>query len=159
MIVNVVVNGENRSATVQGSESLLTMLRDELRLAGSKNACEEGECGSCSVILDGRLVCSCLVMAADTDGSTVSTVEGVAGGKGSIHPVQQALREAGATQCGFCTPGFVMAIVDLLDRVPHPDSADIGEALAGNICRCTGYGSIVRAVRRLSVAEGPGEVR
>ncbi len=154
MIVNVVVNGENRSATVQGSESLLTMLRDELRLAGSKNACEEGECGSCSVILDGRLVCSCLVMAADTDGSTVSTVEGVAGGSGSFHPVQQALLEAGATQCGFCTPGFVMAIVDLLDRVPHPDTADIGEALAGNICRCTGYGSIVRAVRRLSDAEG-----
>ena len=150
MIVNVTVNGVQRSATVLGSESLLTMLRDELRLAGSKNACEEGECGSCSVLLDGGLVCSCLVMAADTNGSTVITVEGVAGANESIHPVQQALLEAGATQCGFCTPGFVMAIVDLLDHDPNPGTADIGEALAGNICRCTGYGSIVRAVQRLA---------
>ncbi len=149
MIVSVTVNGEQRSATVLGSESLLAMLRDELRMAGSKNACEEGECGSCSVLLDGRLVCSCLVMAADTDGSTVTTVEGVAAADGSLHRVQQALLEAGATQCGFCTPGFVMAIVDLLESEPHPGAADIGEALAGNICRCTGYGSIVRAVRRL----------
>jgi aerobic carbon-monoxide dehydrogenase small subunit len=150
VIVNVTVNGEQRSANVSGSESLLTMLRDELRLAGSKNACEEGECGSCSVLLDGQLVCSCLVMAADADGSTVMTVEGVAGGSGAVHPVQHALLEAGATQCGFCTPGFVMAIVDLLDRDPHPGTADIGEALAGNVCRCTGYGSIVRAVQRLA---------
>ena len=150
MIVNVTVNGEQRSANVSGSESLLALLRDELRLAGSKNACEEGECGSCTVLLDGQLVCSCLVMAADTNGSTVMTVEGVAGGSGSIHPVQQALLEAGATQCGFCTPGFVMSIVDLLDRDSHPGTVDIGEALAGNICRCTGYGSIVRAVRRLA---------
>jgi carbon-monoxide dehydrogenase small subunit len=150
VIVSVTVNGEQRSASVFGSESLLVVLRDELRLAGSKNACEEGECGSCSVLLDGRLVCSCLVMAADTDGSTVTTVEGVAGADGSIHRVQRALLEAGATQCGFCTPGFVMAIVDLLEGEPHPGTADIGEALAGNICRCTGYGSIVRAVRRLA---------
>jgi len=118
-------------------------------LPGSKNACEQGECGSCSVILDGVLVCSCLVMAADVEGSSVTTVEGVAA-EGALHPVQEAMERAGAVQCGFCTPGIVMAAIDLFAGSPSPSSIEIKDALAGNICRCTGYGAIVRALEGLA---------
>lgn len=153
MVVTFVVNGESRSATVAGSESLLTTLRDALDLPGSKNACEQGECGSCSVLLDGELVCSCLVMAADCEGSDVRTVEGF-GSEGALHPVQQAMIDHGGVQCGFCTPGIVVAAADLLERNPSPSQDEIKEALAGNICRCTGYGGIVRALESLAEAGG-----
>lgn len=147
MIVQLVVNGEQRAATIAGRESLLAMLRDELALPGSKNACEQGECGSCSVILDGDLVCSCLVLAADCDGAEVTTVEGVAAE--GLHPVQEAMLDAGAVQCGFCTPGFVVAAAHLLATDPAPSPDDVREALAGNVCRCTGYGAILRALQSL----------
>lgn len=153
MIVTFLLNGEDTSFRVTRPGSLLDVLRDELRLPGSKDACEQGECGSCSVLLDGELVCSCLVMAADVQDSEVTTVEGIGGEQ--LHPVQAAMHEAGAVQCGFCTPGFVVAAADLFDRNPHPGTQEIKEALAGNICRCTGYGAIVRAFERLAGREAP----
>jgi aerobic carbon-monoxide dehydrogenase small subunit len=143
--ISLTVNGERREADLWGGESLLTLLRDALELPGSKNACEQGECGSCSVLLDGSLVCSCLVLAAQADGHEVVTVEGLTDG-GDLHPVQQAFVDAGAVQCGFCTPGLVVAVADLLDRVPSPSDDEIREALAGNVCRCTGYVKIFDAV-------------
>ena len=147
------VNGEPREADgLWEGESLLYALRERMGLYGSKNACEQGECGSCSVYLDGVLVCSCLVQAGQADGREIVTVEGLGDG-GALHPVQQAFVEAGAVQCGFCTPGLVVATHDLLRRVPHPDEAQIREALAGNICRCTGYAKVIDAVRR--AAEAP----
>jgi aerobic carbon-monoxide dehydrogenase small subunit len=139
------VNGEQREADAWAGESLLTTLRDRLELPGSKNACEQGECGSCSVLLDGELVCSCLVLAAQADGHDVVTVEGLAG-EGELHGVQSAFAETGAVQCGFCTPGFVVAAADLLRRVPDPTDDEIREALSGNLCRCTGYQKILDAV-------------
>jgi aerobic carbon-monoxide dehydrogenase small subunit len=146
MRITLTVNGERREADLWGGESLLTMLRDTLELPGSKNACEQGECGSCSVVLDGELVCACLVLAAQADGHEVVTVEGLAGA-GELHPVQHAFVDAGAVQCGFCTPGLVVAVVDLLDRSPSPSDDEIREALSGNVCRCTGYVKIFDAVR------------
>jgi len=145
VIVQLTVNGEPVTARVTNPGSLLDLLRDELGLPGSKNACEQGECGSCSVILDGELVCSCLVMAADAANSSVTTVEGISPQDG-LHPVQDAMLRAGAVQCGFCTPGIVVAAVDLFARNPTPSATEIKEALAGNICRCTGYGAIIRAL-------------
>jgi carbon-monoxide dehydrogenase small subunit len=141
------VNGERREADVWAGESLLTTLRDRLELPGSKNACEQGECGSCSVLLDGELVCSCLVLSAQADGHDVVTVEGLASAGGELHPVQHAFAETGAVQCGFCTPGFVVAAADLLQRTPDPTDDEIREALSGNLCRCTGYQKILDAVR------------
>ena len=146
MRVELTVNGEMRDAEVWAGESLLVTLRDRLELPGSKNACEQGECGSCSVLLDGELVCSCLVLSVQADGRDVVTVEGL-GGDGALHPVQGAFADTGAVQCGFCTPGFVVAAADLLRRVPSPTDDEIREALSGNICRCTGYGRIVSAVQ------------
>jgi carbon-monoxide dehydrogenase small subunit len=144
--VSLTVNGVPREADVWGGDSLLTMLRDSLELPGSKNACEQGECGSCSVLLDGELVCACLVLAAQADGHAVVTVEGLAHGD-DLHPVQAAFVEAGAVQCGFCTPGLVVAVADLLDRVPDPSEDEVREALSGNLCRCTGYVKVFDAVR------------
>lgn len=149
MIVSFIVNGEGVTARVTTPVSLLDVLRDQLELPGSKSACEQGECGSCSVLLDGALVCACLVMAVDAEGSTVRTVEGIASG-GTLHPVQVAMHEAGAVQCGFCTPGIVVAAADLFDRDPSPTTDQIKEAVAGNICRCTGYGAIVRALESVA---------
>ena len=148
MILTFKVNGEETVARVKTPVSLLDLLRDDVGLAGTKSACEQGECGSCSVLLDGVLVCSCLVMATDVEGSEVVTVEGI--GADTLHPVQTAMHEAGAVQCGFCTPGFVVAAAELFDRNPTPSTNEIKEALAGNICRCTGYGAIVRAFEKLS---------
>ncbi len=144
--ITLTVNGEQREADLWGGESLLEMLRDTLELPGSKNACEQGECGSCSVVLDGELVCSCLVLAAQADGHEVVTVEGLARDH-ELHPVQDAFVEAGAVQCGFCTPGLVVAVADLLERVPDPTDDEVREALSGNVCRCTGYVKIFDAVR------------
>jgi carbon-monoxide dehydrogenase small subunit len=143
--IALTVNGEAREADVWAGESLLTALRDRLGLPGSKNACEQGECGSCSVLLDGALVCSCLVLAAQADGHDVVTVEGLAR-DGGLHPVQEAFVEAGAVQCGFCTPGLVVAAADLLQDNPSPTDDEIREALSGNLCRCTGYQKILDAV-------------
>jgi aerobic carbon-monoxide dehydrogenase small subunit len=141
------VNGGEREVEAREHESLLTVLRDQLGLVGSKDACEQGECGSCSVIMDGELVCSCLVMAGAAAGRDIRTVESL-GTADRLHPVQQAFVDAGAVQCGFCTPGFVISTVALLRANPEPSDAEIKEALAGNICRCTGYGKILEAVHR-----------
>jgi carbon-monoxide dehydrogenase small subunit len=146
MQVRVNVNGEWREADVWPGTSLMSMLRDDLGLWGTKNGCEQGECGSCSVWLDGEVVCSCLVLAAQADGRRVATVESLAG-EGELHPVQQAFLDAGAVQCGFCTPGLVVAVSDLLRRDPEPPEEVIREALSGNVCRCTGYQKILDAVR------------
>jgi aerobic carbon-monoxide dehydrogenase small subunit len=149
LIVTFTLNGEPANARVSRPLSLLDLLHDDLGLAGSKSACEQGECGSCSVILDGELVCSCLVMAADIEGSEITTVEGVAG-DGVLNDVQRVMHEAGAVQCGFCTPGIVVAATELFEKNPSPDTKQIKEALAGNICRCTGYGAIIRALENLA---------
>ncbi|MDQ4082586.1 MAG: (2Fe-2S)-binding protein [Actinomycetota bacterium] len=146
MRIELSVNGEPREADVWAGESLLFALRERLGLPGSKNACEQGECGSCSVLLDGRLVCACLVLAAQADGHDVVTVEGLADGT-RVHRVQEAFVRAGAVQCGFCTPGLVVAAADLLSRTPEPSDDEIREALSGNLCRCTGYAKIFDAVR------------
>jgi len=147
--IALTVNGERHEADVWGGESLLFTLREQLELPGSKNACEQGECGSCSVWLDGELVCACLVLAAQAHEREVRTVEGLAAGE-ALHPVQEAFVEAGAVQCGFCTPGFIIAVADLLDQVPEPPEALVREALSGNLCRCTGYEKILEAVRLAS---------
>jgi carbon-monoxide dehydrogenase small subunit len=146
MKVSCVVNGRKVVADrVWEGESLLYMLRERLDLYGSKNACEQGECGSCTVLLDGTLVCACLVLAGQAEGRQVATIEGLAT-DGKLHPAQAAFIEAGAVQCGFCTPGLVVATADFLRRNPNPTEAQIREALAGNICRCTGYAKIIEAV-------------
>lgn len=140
------VNGEVREADIWPGASLLYVLREHLGLVGSKNACEQGECGSCSVWLDGDLVCSCLVLAAQAHGREVRTVEGLST-EDRLHPVQEAFLETGAVQCGFCTPGLIVAVADLLERTPSPSETVVREALAGNLCRCTGYAKIIDAVR------------
>ena len=146
MKVSCNVNGQTRTAEgVWEGESLLYMLRERLGLYGTKNACEQGECGSCSVYVDGTLVCACLVLAGQAEGREILTVEGIAGENG-LHAVQEAFVEAGAVQCGFCTPGLVVATHDLLRRHPKPNESQVREALAGNICRCTGYAKIIDAV-------------
>jgi carbon-monoxide dehydrogenase small subunit len=142
----VKVNGQQRETEIWAGESLLYALRERLGLPGSKNACEQGECGSCSVLLEGSLVCACLVLAAQADGHAVETVEGL-GGEGELHPVQEAFAETGAVQCGFCTPGLIVATIDLLARNGQPTDDEIREALSGNLCRCTGYEKIFDAVR------------
>jgi carbon-monoxide dehydrogenase small subunit len=146
MRIELTVNGERCEADVWEGESLLFALRERLGFPGSKNACEQGECGSCSVLLDGKLVCSCLVLAAQADGHEVMTVEGLAE-DGRLHKVQEAFVSAGAVQCGFCTPGLVVATADLLRRNVDPSDDEIREALSGNLCRCTGYAKIFDAVR------------
>jgi aerobic carbon-monoxide dehydrogenase small subunit len=146
MRVNFTVNGERRQVDdVWEGESLLYVLRERMGLPGSKNACEQGECGSCTVYLDGSTVCACLVAAGQAEGREVVTVEGLTRGD-ELHPVQQAFLDAGAVQCGFCTPGLVVAAHDLLARDSAPSTVDIREALAGNLCRCTGYETIIAAV-------------
>ncbi|MEV4146724.1 (2Fe-2S)-binding protein [Amycolatopsis sp. NPDC049691] len=147
MRVNVTVNGESRRAdNVWEGESLLYVLRERLGLPGSKNACEQGECGSCTVYLDGVPACACLVAAGQAEGRDVVTVEGLAEGD-DLDPVQESFVEKGAVQCGFCTPGLLVAAHDLIERVPDPSDVEIREALAGNLCRCTGYEKILDAVR------------
>jgi aerobic carbon-monoxide dehydrogenase small subunit len=146
MRIELTVNGERQECDVWGHESLLFALRERLGLPGSKNACEQGECGSCSVLLDGVLVCACLVLAAQADGHELVTVEGLADGR-TLHRVQEAFADAGAVQCGFCTPGLVVAAAALLEQTPDPSDDEIREALSGNLCRCTGYQKIFDAVR------------
>ena len=154
MQLSPTVNGVRRELTASPGSSLLSLLRDGLGLVGAKNACEQGECGSCSVWLDGELVCACLVPAVQADGRAVRTVESLAEGE-TLHPVQAAFVEVGAVQCGFCTPGMVVSTVDLLERDASPDDQAIEEALAGNLCRCTGYQKIIEAVRLASSGARP----
>jgi aerobic carbon-monoxide dehydrogenase small subunit len=150
MRVTLTVNGETRTADdVWPGESLLFTLRERLGLPGSKNACEQGECGSCTVLLDGLPACSCLIAAPQATGRDVVTVEGLAPGD-ELDPVQQAFLDAGAVQCGFCTPGLVVTVADLVKRRPSATDAEVREALAGNLCRCTGYEKILDAVRRVT---------
>jgi aerobic carbon-monoxide dehydrogenase small subunit len=144
--ISLTVNGEQHETEIWPGESLLYALRERLGLPGSKNACEQGECGACSVLLDGTLVCACLVLAAQADGHELVTVEGL-GEDGQLHRVQEAFAETGAVQCGFCTPGLIVATVDLLARNAQPSDDEIREALSGNVCRCTGYAKIFDAVR------------
>ena len=151
MRIKLTVNGDEREAEAADHESLLTVLRESLSLAGSKNACEQGECGSCSVIMDGDLVCACLVLGAAAAGRNVQTVESLSDGD-QLHPIQRAFVDAGAVQCGFCTPGLIVATYALLKRNPEPSDHEVREALSGNICRCTGYGKILEAVDRASGA-------
>ena len=150
-LVRVNVNGAEHEAEAWEGESLLYFLRERLGLFGSKNACEQGECGSCSVFLDGALVCSCLVLAAAAEGSRVVTVEGLAEDPVTA-AVQAAMVSAGGVQCGFCTPGFVVSLSDLLHRRPDPDEFELREALSGNLCRCTGYVRIFEAAQAAAVA-------
>ena len=148
MRLTCTVNGERREVDgLWEGESLLYVLRERLALPGSKNACEQGECGSCSVYLDGELVCSCLVAAGQAEGREIVTVEGLARSEDELHPIQEAFLTAGAVQCGFCTPGLIVATHDLLARNASPSDAEIREALAGNLCRSTGYEKILDAVR------------
>ena len=153
------VNGDDR--VVEGAwvgESLLYVLRERLGLPGAKNACEQGECGSCSVLLDGTLVCACLVLAASAAGREVVTVEGLPSGKEELTDVQCAFLDEGAVQCGFCTPGLVVTVHDLLDRNPSPTELELREAISGNLCRCTGYGRILAAAQAV-VAQRSGSGR
>jgi carbon-monoxide dehydrogenase small subunit len=144
--ISVGVNGSARSAVVEARTSLATFLRDDLGLTGTHLACEHGVCGACTVLLDGEPARSCLVLAVQADGSDVMTIEGLAEEPDRLHPLQEALRETHAFQCGFCTPGFVISALALLREQPRPSEADVREALSGNLCRCTGYESIVRGV-------------
>jgi len=149
--INCIVNDQSRTLHCYPIERLLDVLREQLHLTGTKEGCGEGECGACSVLLDGQLVNSCLVPMAQVNGSNITTIEGIALGQDQLHAVQQAFIECGGAQCGICTPGMVMAAVDLLKRNPNPNDADIRTGLAGNLCRCTGYikifESVVRACR------------
>jgi carbon-monoxide dehydrogenase small subunit len=146
--LKLTANGEAREVDgVWEGESLMYVLRERLELPGSKNACEQGACGACTVYLDGQPVLSCMVIAGQAEGCDVMTVEGLAPGDSELHPIQQAFLEAGAVQCGFCTPGFIIATHDLLTRNPDPSDLEIREGLAGNLCRCTGYTKIFDAVR------------
>lgn len=147
------VNGREREVSEAWlGESLLYVLRERLGLPGSKNACEQGECGSCSVLMDGRLVCSCMVLAAGAVGSEIVTVEGLAGEDGGLSDVQAAFLAEGGVQCGYCTPGFVVSVHDLLEHNPDPTDLEVREAVSGNLCRCTGYGRILAAVRAVQEA-------
>jgi len=148
------VNGADcEVADADIAESLLFVLRERLGLTGTKNACTEGECSSCAVLVDGALTCSCLVLAAAAAGTEITTVEGLGDGRGGLSAVQEAFVQEGAVQCGFCTPGLIVAVHDLLEADPDPSDGDIREALSGNLCRCTGYGRILAAVHSAAAAK------
>ena len=143
--VETTINGDPAEFLCEAHQSLSEVLREELHLFGTKEGCTTGDCGACTVVMDGRIVCSCLVLAAETHGKSVETIEGVADGE-SLHPLQEAFLENAALQCGICTPGFIVAAKNLLERNPNPSEQEIRYWLAGNLCRCTGYDKIVRAV-------------
>ncbi len=158
-LIEITINGEARSLAVEGHRSLLDTLREEAGLTGSKKGCDVGDCGACTVILDGEPVNACLVLAVEARGATVETIEGLQAGPDRLHPLQDAFMEHGASQCGFCTPGILLLAKSLLDRNPEPSDDDIRFGLSGNICRCTGYTKIFDAVRsaarRLAEARQP----
>lgn len=147
MIIRMIVNGEQVEVDVKPNETLLDVIRNKLHLTGPKEGCGNGECGACTIIYNGRPVNSCLILAPEADGAEILTVEGLSK-NGKLHPIQEAFIEESAVQCGFCTPGFIMSAKALLDRNPNPAKEDIVEALAGNLCRCTGYVPIIKAVQR-----------
>jgi carbon-monoxide dehydrogenase small subunit len=151
--LRLIVNGEARSLDVPAHETLLGVLRDRLGLTGTKEGCNEGECGACTVLMNGKAVDSCLVMAHVAAGSDIRTIEGLMGADGSLSALQRTFVEAGGVQCGFCTPGFLMTLTALLQEDPDPTDDEIRFAVAGNICRCTGYSQIVEAVRMAATAE------
>jgi aerobic carbon-monoxide dehydrogenase small subunit len=148
--INLKVNGKQHSVEIEGDERLLDVLRDKLGLTGTKEGCGEGECGACTVIMDGEIVDSCLIMAFQAEGKDLVTIEGLESENGEVHPIQKAFLEAGAVQCGFCIPGMVLSAKALLDKKPHPSRDDIREGISGNLCRCTGYNKIVDAVEKAS---------
>ena len=147
--VHIRVNGKDHTLSVEPTERLLDVLRERLHLTGTKEGCSEGECGACTVIMSGRTVNSCLVLAVQADGQEITTIEGL-GDRTNPHPLQKAFVQVGAVQCGFCTPGMILAAKVLLDEVPHPTDEQIARAIAGNLCRCTGYAKILQAVRLAS---------
>ena len=153
-IVRTTVNGEPRELIADPRDTLLELIRDRLGLTGTKEGCSNGNCGSCTVLMDGAPVCACLVMAPEADGAEITTIEGMAKA-GTLHPVQAALVEHGGTQCGFCTPGIVMSAAALLAETPHPDEHQIRNAIAGNLCRCTGYDKIVEAIAAVAAKGSP----
>lgn len=145
--IKIKVNGVERNLSVASNQLLVNLLRDELNLIGTKDACGSGECGACTVIVNGKSVLSCLLLACECDGAIVTTIEGLASEENKLHPIQEAFMEAGAVQCGFCTPGMILSTKYLLDTIPNPSEEQIQEGLAGNICRCTGYKKIFDAVK------------
>ena len=153
-LLNCTINGEDQSVLIDTRDTLLDLLRDRLGLTGTKEGCGNGNCGTCTVLMDGAPINACLVLAAEVPGRDITTIEGLAGG--ALHPLQQALVEHGGTQCGFCTPGIVLAAKALLDENPSPSEAQIRHAIAGNLCRCTGYGKIVDAIAAVA-ARGAGQ--
>ncbi|MFM9940384.1 MAG: (2Fe-2S)-binding protein [Hyphomicrobiaceae bacterium] len=153
IIIALDVNGEPREALADTRDTVLELLRDRLGLTGTKEGCSNGNCGSCTVLLDGAPVCACLMLAAEANGCRITTIEGVAPG-GALHAVQKALIAHGGTQCGFCTPGIVLSAVALLEAKPHPSESEIRHAIAGNICRCTGYDKIVEAIAAVAADTG-----
>ncbi|WP_425448774.1 (2Fe-2S)-binding protein [Dethiothermospora halolimnae] len=148
--INITVNNKKYSLNIDEDLRLVDLLREELRLLGTKEGCGEGECGACTVIMDGEIVTSCLVMAFQADGSEIITIEGLQNDDGTIHPIQQAFLDEGAVQCGFCTPGMVLSAKALLDKNPSPTREEIREGISGNLCRCTGYNKIVDAIEKAS---------
>jgi aerobic carbon-monoxide dehydrogenase small subunit len=150
--ISVTVNGAEHTLTIPPDRVLLDMLREDLGLTGTKRGCGNGECGACSVIMDGILVNSCLVPAMKANGSEILTVEGL-GDEGGLHPIQEAFLEKGAVQCGFCTPGMLLAAKNLLDQNPHPSIEEIKKAISGNLCRCTGYTKIIEAIESVNRAD------
>ncbi len=154
--INCTVNGEPRTLLAHSMERLLDVLREQLHLTGTKEGCGEGECGACSVVIDGRIVNSCLVPVAQVEGASIKTIEGVASGD-QLHAVQQAFIDYGGAQCGICTPGMVLAAVDLLERNPNPTEAEIRNGLAGNLCRCTGYMKIFDSIVRACKSDADGK--
>ena len=156
MLLEFTCNGKPVRVEAEGSLRALDLLRDRLGLTGTKEGCGRGECGACTILVEGRPVNACLLYAAKLAGRSVLTVEGLAGPDGALHPLQEAFLEEGAVQCGYCTPGMLLSAKALLDRSPHPATAEIEQALSGNLCRCTGYAKIVKAVQRAARAAGGG---
>jgi carbon-monoxide dehydrogenase small subunit len=148
-LITLTVNGNKYEIAIEPRQSLLQVLREDLHLTGTKEGCSEGECGACTVFLDGQTVDSCLIFALEANGRAVVTIEGLATGE-TLHPLQKALAEYGGVQCGFCTPGMILAAKALLDSNPHPTEADIRQGIAGNLCRCTGYVKIVEAIKAVA---------
>jgi len=154
--IKVTVNGAEHTVSIPPDRLLLDMVREDLELTGTKRGCGNGKCGACSIIMDGKLVNSCLVPAMKADGSEISTVEGLAS-EGDLHPIQEAFLEKGAVQCGFCTPGMLLAAKSLLDQNPHASLEEVKIAISGNLCRCTGYTKIIEAIESLSKGDETGQ--
>ena len=157
LIIELTINGKKIKVETTTSTRLLDLIRDDLRLTGTKEGCGKGECGACTVIMNGELVASCLVLAPQADGAIITTIEGIGNGK-KLHPIQEAFIETGAVQCGFCTPGMILAAKKLLEENPHPTEEEIKRGISGNLCRCTGYQKIIDAIKlaanRLSTKDG-----